>query len=242
MSTHDRTTRGKTQPARLRLVDVWLSDWLSRCESPPEAIVDLGPGERGWTTLEMVKSVRAVGIDAPCFAVENDARRCELLCRDLGEAATVVHAGFDFELEHRPGVIRAMNVFRQYPIDGAETAYLALRDRLAPSGVLIVGTTDKTGSVGTFWAIESTRRRLVTFTSGDRGFAPIQFRDFLPRNIRRAEPGANPFFELLEPWEVAWKATRTGEPLADFDASIRAVGMPLARLVSTGIAEWVLEP
>lgn len=237
VSIDEKKTRGKTRPGRLRYVDTWLR-WRIEQGWGPDDVVDLGPGEHAWTTLELT---RALPSTASIYAVDNDPVRCENLRHEARGRFSVIEGGFDLGGVGPVDLIRAMNVFRQYPIEQALPGYRLLASHLRAGGQLLVGSCDSGGDIGSFWVYGSDAdpAALVVWTSGADGFAPIQFRDWLPRDIRRADPGESPFLELEPVWRAAWERVRAEveSPQAAFDASIEALGDG-ATLVAPGLAQF----
>jgi hypothetical protein len=219
------------------MVDRWLLAEIERGFTP-ELIVDFGPGEHGWTTRELVASLEPNLTQSKVVCIENDPERCKNLRAESRGVFDVIEGGFDFDLKD-VGFLRAMNVFRQYPVEQTEAGYTCLREHLSVGGLLICGTCDRTGEIGSFWRFSSTGdRRLVVFTTGSRGFAPRQFRDFLPRDIRRTGGPKHPFLSILPAWEDAWASTRRNlGPSEAFDVSIHELQRRgLSELVAPGIA------
>ncbi len=61
-----------------------------------------------------------------------------------------------FELAgHRPQLVRAMNVLRQYDEDAAAAAWRELCGRLAPGGLLVEGTCDEVGRLGSWVLLDA---------------------------------------------------------------------------------------
>lgn len=248
VSIDEKHTRGKTRPGRLRKVDEWLRWRLTQRASRPLRVVDLGPGEHAWTTLELVDTLEEW--PAEVTAVENDPTRCNNLKREASGRFDVIEAGFDLGGLDQVDFIRAMNVFRQYPVADASAGYAQLCGHLSMEGELLVGSCDRRGDIGTFWVLDhrAARRALVVWTTGARGFAPRQVRDYLPRDIRRDTTGANPFWPIRDQWEDAWQRARQRGPqplgpIDAFDASIDALiadGRSV-ELVASGLAHFTFD-
>ena len=138
-------TRGTTGFNRLRRSDRWavhhprLRRLLLDAPSPPLA-VDVGYGASHTTTVEWAQRLRTIRPDLEVVGLEIDPERV-LPPRD----------GVRFELGgfelagHRPQLVRAFNVLRQYDVDQVETAWESVLTRLAPGGLFIEGTCDEIG-------------------------------------------------------------------------------------------------
>ena len=119
-------------------------------------------------------------------------------------------------LPHRPVLVRAFNVLRQYPQERTWTAWSRLRAGLAPGGVLVEGTCDEIGrravwvtlpaspgATATAW--DAVRQPLITFAarleSLDR---PSDLAERLPKAlIHRNVPG-EPVHQFLRDFDRAW--------------------------------------
>ena len=80
-------------------------------------------------------------------------------------------------------------------------------------GLLIEGSADPTGALLTAWLIRRTgaelrKEALLFFTDCSRGFAPIQFRDWLPRDLRRDVRPGTWIHALLADWSQVWEQAR----------------------------------
>jgi hypothetical protein len=141
-------TRGTTGHNRLRRCDRWLvhspriRTALQSASEP--LVVDLGYGALPVTTLELASRLRTVRIDVRVIGLEIDPQRVS--------AARAAHNGSvefklgGFELAgHRPVLVRAFNVLRQYPEHAVEEAWSLMTTRLAPGGLIIDGTCDEIG-------------------------------------------------------------------------------------------------
>ncbi|QDG49480.1 methylase [Persicimonas caeni] len=227
-----KETRGKTAQGRLRLLD----DYLARYErdllaKPDDAVfVDVGFGEYPWTTLEAARAFRELNPELAVVGVENDARRVEN-AREYADADTrFVLAGFELAdtIERPARLVRAMNVLRQYPFDEVDDARRRWSQVLCGGGLLVEGTSDKHGHILTAWLFrrrgeEAEREALVFATDFERGFAPMMFRDWLPRDIRRkAQPGTA-IRDFLDTWTEVFDEVRAEgirQPVQAFEASV----------------------
>jgi len=228
--TASRTTRGKSRPGRLRLIDDFAAAALVDSLRAPGAVaVDLGLGARPWTTLEMAARLRAAAPGLEVVGVDNHAGRVHE-ARAISDAVRFVVGGFDV-----PGppaaLIRAMNVLRQYPLDEVAPALARLRRALAPGGSLIEGTSSHSGDAACArWLVRGASgpalRGLIFACDGARGFAPRIFLRLAPRGLEREVAAA------VSAWEAAWA------PGPDAAAAFAASASRIGALICPGVALW----
>jgi len=108
------------------------------------------------------------------------------------------------------GVLRAMNVLRQYSAEEARHALADWMSKLSPQGILVEGTSDKHGELAAFFCLGQTHE-LVLMTTFSRGFGPWMFRDYLPQIWRRTVKPGTELFEFFEDWDTQFRA-QSGEP------------------------------
>ena len=242
--TLHRPPRVRTRPGRLAALDAWLvnmepswQEWQGE-GAEVGVFVDLGLGRQPWTTLEsaaalapLAPSLRVVGVD-----MDEDCVRAA--AAHAGPGLHFRRGGFHLPLlpEERALVVRAMNVLRQYPAAAVPAAHAALGDALLPGGLLLEGSSDRDGGVLVAHLLRQTpqglhREALLFYTDFSRGFAPILFRDWLPRDLRhRVRPG-EPIHTFFATWTAAWERVRgrgLRAPPTAFAASIQeaAAGLP----------------
>jgi hypothetical protein len=160
-------TRGTTGPNRLRRVDRWLAGlqaWRLRRATDP-LVVDLGFGASGVTAVELRDRLRAVRGDVEVVGVEIDPARVAAARPLAGEGLWFAVGGFELPLpgDRRPVLVRALNVLRQYPEGEVAGAWAAVRDRLAPDGLLVEGTCDELGRRAA-WVAVTAREGAVSLT------------------------------------------------------------------------------
>lgn len=198
-----RPTRGRTRAGRLRRLDedVGLEEaaLLARADG---CVVDFGVGIAPVTTLEWAASLpahlRVVGVDVvggpPVGRVE------------------LVAGTFDLPPAARPALlVRAANVLRGYPPAAADPARARLGAALVPGGALVEGTTDPDGGVAVFgwWRRHGAGLRaegMLFSTDFSSGFAPLLFRDRLPRDQRAVTDPA--LRGLFDDWVRAYEDVR----------------------------------
>lgn len=164
-----RITRGTTHTNRLRRVDRWIATRpeLRRLDDP--LVVDLGYGASGVTALELHARLARTRPDVEVQGLEIDPDRVERARGQLAEVRAggtafapdarvdFARGGFEVPLPggRRAGIIRALNVLRQYDETDVAEAWAQMAGRLAPGGLLIEGTCDERGRVCAWIALDA---------------------------------------------------------------------------------------
>lgn len=188
------------------------------------------------TTAELAASfpdARVMGVEADASRVaqaRHEFPHLELLAGELGALTDLPPLA----------VIRLANVSRGLTKEAAAQLERDAVARLVEGGLCLEGSTDVDGHLACFW---SSRRRgerlvaeaLVFHTDGARGFAPLMFRDVLPRRLRRDVKPGTPIAGLLEAWTAAWCRVRGTE--AAFVTSALGMARPDV-LVESGFVVW----
>ncbi len=240
----DRHTRGRTRAGRLAALDAWLlGTERPLLEAPGDApVVDVGFGAEPWTLLEWAEALRSVN---PALAVWGRERDAAALRTAAGPCAAsgirLQEGGFDLNGIAPARLVRAMNVLRGYTEDEAARAHALLGAGLAEGGLLVEGSASEDGSLCTahlLRRVQGTLRHEALWFSTDftRGFAPVQFRDWLPRDLRRSVKPGTPIHAFLQRWTAAWESVRPRRsPPEAFGASLDVLanaGEPLRRTPS----------
>lgn len=253
-----REIRGRTRAGRLRgLESYFIGAYREVIAAGEGPAVDLGFGDEAVTTLEWARALRAIRPDMQVIGVETEAWRVEAAREEAGGEAEFLKAGFELreELERPAAVIRAMNILRQYRPEEVREAHRSWGRALMEGGVLMEGTSDKEGSVLSAHIFRKEKARLVRegllfFTDFQRGFAPVLFRDVLPRDLRHGVFEGHPAYSFFQIWMKVWKEVRAEgfiEPRASFQASVRILrdreGLVRAApwMVEAGMVLWKAE-
>jgi len=239
----DRKTRGRTAPQRLQALDAYvvhLEQVLvlqTGIGWEDAAFVDVGFGEYPWTTLESALAFRALNPDLRVIGVDRDPQRVAL-ARVYENARTSFRQG-GFELPLAPGesarLLRAMNLLRTYPEAAVLRAHEALGASLCEEGLLLEGSSDTSGGVLVAHLLRREggglrREALLFHTDFSHGFAPLLFRDWLPRDLRRRVKSGEPIQAFFSAWTDAWKAARedgAASPREAFSASVERLSESL---------------
>jgi hypothetical protein len=214
-------TRGTTNPNRLRRMDNWITATLGpalRAAADP-LVVDLGYGATPITAVELAARLARVRPDVRVLGLEIDpARVAAALPAADPPGLTFALGGFEFA-GHRPYLVRAANVLRQYDETVAATAWAAMRANLAPGGVIVEGTCDEIGRLAAWVRLDPSGPRTVTFAcrvaSLDR---PSDLAARLPKALIHHNVPGQPVNAFLRDLDAAWDATA---PLSTFGARQR---------------------
>lgn len=202
-------TRGTTNANRLRRMDNWitarLGSVLRRATDP--LVVDLGYGASPVTTVELADRLAEVRADVRVVGVEIDPARVAA-AQPAGDAPrlTFVHGGFELA-GHRPALVRAANVLRQYDEAVALDAWATMRAGLAPGGVLVEGTCDEIGRLASWVLLDENGPVSLTFAcrlaSLDR---PGELAERLPKALIHRNVRGERIHEFLATFDVTWRA------------------------------------
>ncbi|MBX7435004.1 class I SAM-dependent methyltransferase [Mycobacterium sp. Y57] len=201
-------TRGTTGHNRLRRSDRWLTH-SPRVRAALQAatdplVVDLGYGALPVTTLELANRLRQVRPDVRVVGLEIDPDRVR-----NGQAAATPGVEFalgGFELaDHRPVLVRAFNVLRQYPVEEVPAAWAAMQQGLAPGGLIVDGTCDELGRLCCWILLD--RAAPLSLTLACDPFAietPSDLAVRLPKVLIHRNVDGEPVHRLLSAADRAW--------------------------------------
>ncbi|GEN08938.1 hypothetical protein MFU01_39750 [Myxococcus fulvus] len=258
MSTLDAKTRGRTAPGRLRALDAFLCRFeptlLSRVDGPwaRAVFVDVGFGEHPWTTLESAEAFRALHPELVVIGVELDDARALAAQSHAGPRTHFRQGGFALPLspEEPARLVRAMNLLRQGPVERVAEVHHALSRFLLPSGLLVEGSSDPEGSVLTAHLLRRSdsapdappvREALLFHTDFRQGFAPLLFRDWLPRDLRRRVRPGEPMHAFFMSWVDTWKQARDAGHSAPADAFRESVSRLCRQVDGVSSDSWLLD-
>lgn len=256
-----RITRGTTGVNRLRRMDRWIAAHPALRHAADPLVVDLGYGASHRTAAELLARLRAVRPDVRVVGIEIDPARVAAAAPYAGDGLSFVVGGFEVPLagDARPAVIRAANVLRQYDEAEVDGAWRRMLARLAPGGLLLEGTCNEVGRVGSWVGLraaggpgagaaavaeigpETFTIALHLDSLADAG-GPSVVAERLPKAlIHRNVPGER-VHDLLRALDAQWARNA---PLATFSArqrwvaavrGLRDEGWP----VRDGVARWRL--
>ncbi|AFM15412.1 hypothetical protein Mycch_0594 [Mycolicibacterium chubuense NBB4] len=201
-------TRGTTGHNRLRRSDRWLVH-SSRVRTALQAaadplVVDLGYGALPVTTLELAIRLRQVRVDVRVLGLEIDPQRVR-----AGQAAATAGVEFalgGFELGgHRPVLVRAFNVLRQYPVEEVPGAWAVMQRSLAPGGLIVDGTCDELGRRCCWVLLDASSALSLTLACDPFAIErPSDLAERLPKVLIHHNVAGQPIHTLLRAADRAW--------------------------------------
>jgi hypothetical protein len=163
-------------------------------------VVDLGYGALPVTTLELATRLRAVRADVRVVGLEIDPERV------VPPQGGVEFGLGGFELAgHRPVLVRAFNVLRQYPVEAVDAAWSAMRTRLAPGGLIVDGTCDELGRRCGWVLLDGGGPVSLTLTCDPFAIdRPSDLAERLPKVLIHHNVSGQPINTLLVAADRAW--------------------------------------
>ncbi|WP_406040382.1 class I SAM-dependent methyltransferase [Micromonospora sp. NBC_00898] len=230
-------TRGTTNPNRLRRVDNWIvetcRDALRSAADP--LVVDLGYGGTPVTAVELRARLAAgVRADVRVVGLEIDPVRVAA-AQPAADPPGLTFARGGFELAGlRPALVRAFNVLRQYDEGEVADAWRTVTDRLAPGGLLVEGTCDELGRLGSWVLLDAAGPRTLTLAARLTTLeTPAELAERLPKAlIHRNVPGER-IHDLIRALDDAWQAAAGYAPFGPRHrwmqtvAAVRSAGWPI---------------
>ncbi|MCW6005215.1 class I SAM-dependent methyltransferase [Micromonospora sp. CPCC 205371] len=231
------TTRGTTNPNRLRRVDNWIAvhcgDLLR--EAPDPLVVDLGYGETPVTTVELrARLATAVRPDVRVVGLEIDPARVAAAAPVADPPGlTFVRGGFELA-GLRPVVVRAFNVLRQYDEPAVAPAWRTMTEALAPDGVLVEGTCDELGRLASWVLLDHAGPRSLTLAAKLSTLdTPARLAERLPKALIHHNVPGERVHAFIDALSGGW---RDAAPYATFGprqrwlravAAVREAGWPV---------------
>ncbi len=226
-------TRGTTNPNRLRRMDNWIAAVLGphlRAAADP-LVVDLGFGATPVTAVELAGRLARVRADVRVVGVEIDAERVAVASPAADPPRLTFRIG-GFELAGlRPAVVRAANVLRQYDEAAASSAWDTMCASLGVGGVLVEGTCDEIGRLGSWVLLDADGPRSLTLAAKIETLArPAEFAERLPKALIHHNVSGTAIHRFLRDLDAAWDAAA---PLSSFGprqrwiAACRALDCPV---------------
>ncbi len=202
-------------------MDTWIAASLGahlRAASDP-LVVDLGYGATPVTAVELATRLARVRADVRVVGVELDPERVAAAQPAADPPRLQFRAG-GFELAGlRPAIVRAANVLRQYDEAAALTAWDTMRTNLGVDGVLVDGTCDEIGRLGSWVLLDATGPRSLTLACKIETLTrPAEFAERLPKALIHHNVPGTAIHGLLRDLDAAWDAAA---PLSSFGARQR---------------------
>jgi hypothetical protein len=197
-------TRGTTSRRRLRRVDRWLLDHHpGLVRTSGLLVVDLGFGATPVTTVALHALIRAANPSARVVGLEIDPQRVQSAASWVAPGLSFDRGGFELA-GLRPHVVRALNVLRQYDEGDVGAAWSLMTSALAVGGVVIEGSCDENGRLGTWVTLGAEGARALTLAV-DPLLPPSAVAARLPKAlIHRNRPG-EPVHRLITDFDHQWQ-------------------------------------
>jgi hypothetical protein len=188
-------------------MDNWITARLAGVlrDAVDPLVIDLGYGATPVTTIELAARLRRVRPDVRLLGLEIDPARVAA-AQPAAAPPALDFARGGFELAgHRPAIVRAANVLRQYDEAAAADAWQTVRARLGPGGVLVEGTCDELGRLACWVLLDGAGPVSLTLACRVEALErPGQLAERLPKAlIHRNVPG-EPVHALLRAFDASW--------------------------------------
>ena len=182
-----------------------LGDRLRRADDP--LVIDLGFGASPVTTIELAARLVRVEPRVRVIGLEIDPSRVATAAPDA-DPPRLDFARGGFELAgHRPVLIRAANVLRQYDETSALDAWQIMRAHLAHGGALVDGTCDEIGRRGAWVLLTEDGPQTVTFAcKTDDIERPSELAERLPKALIHHNVPGERIRTFLHDFDAAWDA------------------------------------
>ena len=204
-------------------MDRWIGHRLGpvlvAADSP--LVIDLGYGATPVTTVELARRLRTITPQVRVLGLEIDPERV-IAAAAAAEPPHLDFARGGFELAgHRPLLIRAANVLRQYDEAAAAGAWTTLRAGLAPGGWIVEGTSNEIGRLAGWVLLDQSGPLSLTLAAHTRSLGtPGDLSARLPKALIHHNVAGQPIHRLLGDLDRAW-ASAAG--IAPFGARQRWV-------------------
>jgi hypothetical protein len=202
-------TRGTTNPNRLRRMDNWITatqrQHLLAAADP--LVIDLGYGATPVTAVELAARLATVRPDVRVLGLEIDpARVTAALPSAAPPRLTFARGGFELA-GHRPALVRAANVLRQYSEPDALAAWATMCAGLGAGGRLIEGTCDELGRLAGWVFLDAAGPISLTLAGRLESLErPRELAERLPKALIHHNVPGQPIHRLLAELDAAWDA------------------------------------
>jgi len=193
-------------------MDRWIVDTLGRRlrDAPDPLVIDLGYGASAVTAVELVARLRRVRTDVRVLGLEIDpARVAAALPMADPPALTFARGGFELA-GHRPALVRAANVLRQYDEPAAAQAWTVLVANLTDGGAVVEGTCDEIGRRGAWVLLDAAGPQTLTLACRvDDIDRPSDLAERLPKALIHHNVPGQRIHQLFGAFDAAWAASVT---------------------------------
>jgi hypothetical protein len=168
-------------------------------------VIDLGYGASPLTTVEFAQRLARVHPTVRVLGLEIDPDRVAAAVH-AADPPRLDFARGGFELAgHRPTLVRAANVLRQYDEAAAAQAWTTMCARLGPGGLLVEGTCDELGRRGAWVLLGADGPRTLTFACRVEDIdRPSDLAERLPKALIHHNVPGERIHAYLSAFDAAW--------------------------------------
>jgi hypothetical protein len=188
-------------------MDNWIAStlgaYLRRADCP--LVIDLGYGASPVTAVELAHRLQRVQPSVRVLGLEIDPDRVAA-ARSAADPPRLDFARGGFELAgHRPVLVRAANVLRQYDELSAADAWRTMCARLADGGRLVEGTCDELGRRGAWVLLDASGPLSLTFACRVEDLdRPSDLAERLPKALIHHNVPGERIRAFLQAFDAAW--------------------------------------
>ena len=189
-----------------------MDNWIAaRCASvlrqaADPLVIDLGYGASAVTAIEIASRLSAVRADVRVLGLEIDPERVAAAMR-WADPPRLSFARGGFELAgHRPVIVRAANVLRQYDEAAALRAWTVLRGGLGENGLIVEGTCDELGRRAGWVLLDRDGPISLTLACRvDDLERPSDLAERLPKALIHHNVPGQPIHALVRELDAGWR-------------------------------------
>jgi hypothetical protein len=190
-------------------MDNWILARLvpSLTTTPDPLVVDLGYGATPITAVELAQRLRRIRPDVRVLGLEIDPVRVAA-AQPAADPPRLTFERGGFELGgHRPALVRAANVLRQYDVAAAADAWRTMCAGLGPGGRLVEGTCDELGRLAGWVLLDAGGPQSLTFACRVELLRrPGRLAERLPKALIHRNVAGEPIHAFLRAFDGAWDA------------------------------------
>jgi hypothetical protein len=204
-------------------MDRWIAATLAGGLGPEPLVIDLGFGASAVTTVELATRLVAVCPDVRVLGLEIDPERVAA-AQSAADPPRLDFARGGFEFAgHRPALVRAANVLRQYDEAAAREAWTTMAAQLGAGGRLVEGTCDELGRLAAWVLLDADGPRTLTLAARLADLnRPSELAARLPKALIHHNVAGQLIHRLLRDLDDAWAAAA---PLRSFGPRQRWMAM-----------------
>jgi hypothetical protein len=190
-------------------MDNWITARLAPMlrGAPDPLVIDLGYGATPVTAIELAARLARVRPDVRVLGLEIDPARVAA-AQPTAAPPRLTFARGGFELAgHRPALLRAANVLRQYDEPAAADAWRTMCGGLADDGMLVEGTCDELGRRACWVLLDRHGPLSLTLACRVESITrPSDLAERLPKALIHRNVAGEPIHDFLRAFDDAWDA------------------------------------